>query len=1003
MSDTRTDLPSPNAPNFEQRVREALMTYMGRIGNPMDRGLTLRDLMDNGLLKLPDGYSLRPGGQLPPLLPGTSISNPEIDLTPPPQPTGFQVAGAISHIFIEHDAPLYLQGGGHLRTRVYGVTINPGDPAPVFGDAVELTQFSGTVHAHPTNPATTWRLWIKWETQAGVLSPTPAGGTNGAQVTTGQDVSLLLDALTGQLTASELNSALGSRIDLIDADSSTAGSVNARIQTEVGDRIAAVAGLQDQIDLLEEVSGGDFSAVLAALNQEIADRIAGDLDESNARVLADADLQNSVAAEANTRGIADSAVAAAQGLLGNSIAGVAAGLVVEQSTRENADSATASQTLALAAQSFENKAALLVEQQVRADSDDSLAGQTSTLAAVSGATSAALQIEQQSRASADDALSGQTLTIGVQTANTSAALVVEQQSRADADEAAASQITSLAASVGINAGLIQVEQEVRADADSAAAGQLANISAATANAAAAISFEQQTRADADSATASQVAVLSAATGDSLAAIKVEQEVRTAADDAAASQITSIAAATANALSGITTEQDVRAAADFASASQITTLGSAVGANAAALVVQSQTSSDADSAQASQLTVLTAATANTSAGLFSEQQARASQDSAQASSIGGLAVAAGVNSAGLLTEQQARASQDGSLAASISSITAATGANAAAIATQQQVFTSADSAQASQITTLSASAGANTAAIQAESSVRASADNSLFAQYTVKVDLNGYVSGFGLASESTGATPTSAFVVRADSFSIASPSGPGITPASPFIVRTTPINIGGVDVPAGVYMTDTFVQNGTITNAKIANLAVDSAKISGITVDKLLAGSIAVGQHIQSTGYVAGSAGWRIDGNGNAEFSNVTVRGTVTGSSIIGSTITGSIITGATIRTAASGQRIQMDADGLLFLTGAVGGKYGTFKYGNARKYGSGVLVYFNNATKRVPFYVAGEQNVADIHLYNRGADPTGATYEAGDMICVNGRLKIFVPALGGWRTLALEP
>jgi hypothetical protein len=200
-----------------------------------------------------------------------------------------------------------------------------------------------------------------------------------------------------------------------------------------------------------------------------------------------------------------------------------------------------------------------------------------------------------------------------------------------------------------------------------------------------------------------------------------------------------------------------------------------------------------------------------------------------------------------------------------------------------------------------------------------------------------------------------------------------------------------------------IQDLAVTNAKIANLAIDSAKIASMTADKITAGSIAVGQHIQSAGYVSGSAGWRIDGSGSAEFSNVTVRGSVVGSTITGGTITGSVITGATLQTAASGQRIVIDTSGLLFLTGTTFGKYGTFKYGTTRKYGGGVLVYFNNATKRVPFYVAAEQNVADIHLYNRGADPTGATYEAGDMICVNGRLKIFVPALGGWKTLALEP
>lgn len=63
MSDPRTDLPSPNSSNFSQRVRETLMTYLGRQGNPLDRGLTLRDLLDARLVKLRDGFTLRPGVQ----------------------------------------------------------------------------------------------------------------------------------------------------------------------------------------------------------------------------------------------------------------------------------------------------------------------------------------------------------------------------------------------------------------------------------------------------------------------------------------------------------------------------------------------------------------------------------------------------------------------------------------------------------------------------------------------------------------------------------------------------------------------------------------------------------------------------------------------------------------------------------------------------------------------------------------------------------------------------
>jgi hypothetical protein len=194
----RNDLPSPNAPNFPQRLREAVMTYLGRTGDPLDRGITLRDLIEGGFARLRPGYTAgqaaATGGALP-IAPESQVEEP--DLTPPPTPTGFTVSAAISNVFIEHDAPLYTQGHGHLRTRVYGKIVAAGDPLPVFDDAVEITQFTGTVHAHPSNPSTTWRLWIKWETVDGVLSPTPVGGTNGLQVVTGQDVSSMVAAMTG--------------------------------------------------------------------------------------------------------------------------------------------------------------------------------------------------------------------------------------------------------------------------------------------------------------------------------------------------------------------------------------------------------------------------------------------------------------------------------------------------------------------------------------------------------------------------------------------------------------------------------------------------------------------------------------------------------------------------------------------------------------------------------------------------------------------------------------
>lgn len=108
------------------------------------------------------------------------------------------------------------------------------------------------------------------------------------------------------------------------------------------------------------------------------------------------------------------------------------------------------------------------------------------------------------------------------------------------------------------------------------------------------------------------------------------------------------------------------------------------------------------------------------------------------------------------------------------------------------------------------------------------------QYTVKIDNNGYVTGFGLASTSNTSSPTSSFAVRADSFYIANPAGPGIAPALPFIVRTTETTLNGVTVPVGVYMTDAFIQNGSIAEAKIGGAAITTAKIqdAAITTAKI---------------------------------------------------------------------------------------------------------------------------------------------------------------------------
>jgi hypothetical protein len=175
--------------------------------------------------------------------------------------------------------------------------------------------------------------------------------------------------------------------------------------------------------------------------------------------------------------------------------------------------------------------------------------------------------------------------------------------------------------------------------------------------------------------------------------------------------------------------------------------------------------------------------------------------------------------------------------------------------------------AKQVNTVSSTVDGNTSSIQTQ----ASSINGLEAQYTVKIDNAGHISGYGLASTVVDGTPVAEFGVRADQFWIAPPatasnSAPttnlyagrvwvdtsgatdvtkyytgsawSTTPQNlPFVVQATPTTVNGEAVPAGVYIDAAYIKNGSITSARIGDAAIDDAKISDLSATKLTAGTI----------------------------------------------------------------------------------------------------------------------------------------------------------------------
>lgn len=138
-------------------------------------------------------------------------------------------------------------------------------------------------------------------------------------------------------------------------------------------------------------------------------------------------------------------------------------------------------------------------------------------------------------------------------------------------------------------------------------------------------------------------------------------------------------------------------------------------------------------------------------------------------------------------------------------------------------------------------GELTAAVNEKLTAQVEDNGNAKASYTLNLGIKRndvlYNAGFGISIEPSGSTYKSTVVFAADQFGIYSGNNPGNWQAAFFVYN------------GQVFIRSALIQDGSIDNAKI-------------------------GQYIQSNVYTPGSVGWHINKNGNSEFNNVTVRGTV---------------------------------------------------------------------------------------------------------------------------------
>ncbi|HDR0410610.1 TPA: DUF1983 domain-containing protein [Escherichia coli] len=281
------------------------------------------------------------------------------------------------------------------------------------------------------------------------------------------------------------------------------------------------------------------------------------------------------------------------------------------------------------------------------------------------------------------------------------------------------------------------------------------------------------------------------------------------------------------------------------------LSSTVGDVSSSLSELEQTVATADTALGQRIDSISVSMDGMTGGVKNSAIAIIQGNLAQVAARKTLSASVAGNSAQLDRLDEVIVSEKEATARSLLSLQTDVNGNKASINSLNQTLSDYQQATATQINVITATVNGHTSAITTNAQAIANVNGELSAMYNIKVGVssNGqyYAAGMGIGVENTPSGMQSQVIFLADRFAVTTAAGNSV--ALPFVIQN-----------GQTFIRASFIQDGTIENAKIGN-------------------------YIQSNNYAAGSAGWKLNKAGDAEFNNVTVRGVVYAS---GGSFTGEI-------------------------------------------------------------------------------------------------------------------
>ncbi|MFB4524005.1 DUF1983 domain-containing protein, partial [Enterobacter hormaechei subsp. hormaechei] len=253
-------------------------------------------------------------------------------------------------------------------------------------------------------------------------------------------------------------------------------------------------------------------------------------------------------------------------------------------------------------------------------------------------------------------------------------------------------------------------------------------------------------------------------------------------------------------------------------------------NTADITTLRQVVTDTTSSMASRLEELGARTDTASGGIQNNAIALITSTLAQVDQQVRLSAQYGDSKASIDRIDNVMASDREATARSLLSLQTDVNDNKASINSLNQTFSDYQQATATQINGITATINGHTSAITTNAQAIANVNGDLKAMYSIKVavDANGkqYAAGMGIGVENTPSGMQSQVLFVADRFAVMAQAGGAVS--LPFVIQN-----------GQTFIRDTFIQDGTISNAKIGN-------------------------YLQSNDYVAGSVGWKLDKSGTFE-------------------------------------------------------------------------------------------------------------------------------------------